>query len=216
MDGVHDMGGMQGFGSVVTPDGGQPFHAPWEARQCAVSLLTALDRPVIESMPAREYLAAGYYERWLWATERILLDEGKIEPGEIESWERRLAGGEPPPVRTDPDLVARELDAFRKTWRIAPAEDPRFDAGDRVRVRRSRPSGHTRCPRYVRGVVGTVRTILGAETAPDAPPDDSTIEAVYSVAFASTDLWGPSAERGWTVIVDLWERYLEPTEATDG
>ncbi|MEP6973536.1 MAG: SH3-like domain-containing protein [Actinomycetota bacterium] len=211
---MHDMGGMQGFGAVVVPDGDLVFHAAWEARQCATSLLTALDRRVIENMPAHAYLAAGYYERWMHATEQVLLDEGKIEPGEIEDWQRRLASGEATPVRSDPDLVAREIASLRKTWRFAAVEDPRFDQGDRVRVRPSRPSGHTRCPRYVRGVLGTVRTILGADQVPDAPDDPS--EPVYSVAFASADLWGASAEGDWTVIVDLWERYLEPTEATDG
>ena len=37
MDGIHDMGGLQGFGPVrVEPD--EPvFHAPWEARVFALT-----------------------------------------------------------------------------------------------------------------------------------------------------------------------------------
>jgi nitrile hydratase beta subunit len=215
MDGIHDMGGMQGFGPVVTPGCELIFHADWEPRQCALSLLTVLDRATIERMPARQYLDAGYYERWLWATEQGLLAEGTIGPGEIEAWQERLVGGEPSPVRSDPGSVTRALDSLREVWTFSPVEDPRFRADDRVRVRRMRPSGHTRCPRYVRGVAGTIRAIRGADALPDAT-DDPPKEPVYSVAFASTDLWGQSVEGTWTVLVDLWESYLEPAEASDG
>jgi hypothetical protein len=33
---------------------------------------------------------------------------------------------------------------------------------------------------------------------------------VYSVAFGSKELWGTSEEPAWTVLLDLWESYLEP------
>ena len=29
MDGIHDMGGMQGFGRTKTPQAGPPFAEPW-------------------------------------------------------------------------------------------------------------------------------------------------------------------------------------------
>jgi len=213
MDGVHDMGGMQGFGPVVTPDAELVFHEAWEARQAAVSVLTLLSRVTIERMPAREYLDAGYYERWLWATERDLLAAGSIRPGEIEEWQRRLANGEAPPVRTDPAAVTSAIEETREIWRFPAAEHPRFGVDDGVRVGRMRPVGHTRCPRYVRGATGTVRAILGADKLPE---DEARTEPVYTVAFSSTDLWGTGEEREWIVLVDLWESYLETSEATDG
>jgi nitrile hydratase subunit beta len=43
----------------------------------------------IESMPADEYEAASYYERWLYSAEAILTEKGVLEPGELD---RRLAG----------------------------------------------------------------------------------------------------------------------------
>jgi len=43
----------------------------------------------IESMPAEEYEAASYYERWLYSAEWILTEKGVLEPGELD---RRLAG----------------------------------------------------------------------------------------------------------------------------
>jgi hypothetical protein len=33
---------------------------------------------------------------------------------------------------------------------------------------------------------------------------------VYAVAFASQDLWGESDEPPWTVLLDLFDTYLEP------
>ena len=36
MDGVHDMGGMDGFGKVEAEQNEPPFHAPWEGRVLAM------------------------------------------------------------------------------------------------------------------------------------------------------------------------------------
>jgi hypothetical protein len=58
-----------------------------------------------------------------------------------------------------------------------------------------------------------VRAILGEDALPE---DAARTEPVYTVAFSSTDLWGIGDEREWTVLVDLWESYLERVETTDG
>ena len=79
-----------------------------------------------------------------------------------------------------------------------------FAPGDRVTVRRMAPERHHRCPRYLRGVTGTVAAVPGAW--PHAGEKEP--EAVYTVRFANTDLWGDDAEPG-TLCIDLWERYLE-------
>jgi hypothetical protein len=36
MNGVHDMGGMDGFGKVEVEQNEPPFHAPWEGRVLAM------------------------------------------------------------------------------------------------------------------------------------------------------------------------------------
>ncbi len=36
MDGIHDMGGMDGFGRIEIEDHEPPFHAPWEGRVLAM------------------------------------------------------------------------------------------------------------------------------------------------------------------------------------
>ena len=220
MDGIHDMGGMQGFGPAVWPGSEAPIHEAWELRVFALNMLSGLQglegdglgfRERIETMPAQRYLESSYYERWLWRVEGALIDGGTIEAGEIEAWMERLRGGEPPPASSDPALVTRALDELRKPYPLPAATGPGFAVGDRVRVRRMRPAGHNRCPRYVRGASGVVDSIQGQDHLPDGTGGGAS-EAVYGVAFSSDELWGPGEEATWTVLIDLWESYLEPEE----
>ncbi len=215
MDGVHDMGGMHGFGTVV-PDG-EVFHADWEPRLFALTRVARLagitaghSRAVIESMPPDEYLAASYYERWLWGLERRLELAGSIAPGDVEAAMERL-GDAPLPERDDPELARQSVEVQRGGASMDAATAPRFRPGDRVRVRRMRPEGHTRCPRYVRGVVGVIERVHGDDHLADALArgEDAPIEAVYAVRFRSEDLFGPTEEPPYRVLVDLSESYLE-------
>ena len=211
MDGIHDMGGMHGFGHVE-PEPGEPvFHAPWEGRTFGLMLVTGAVglrsgplRPRIEGLPPAAYLASSYYERWAAAVEVALVDEGTLTADEIEA---RAATAGPEPTRseaTSPELVAaipRFLDSPQPTSGVP--VDSAFAVGDRVTVRRMAPEAHHRCPRYVRGASGTVTHIAGGWPH----PGDDTPEAVCTVRFAMTDLWGDDAEPGH-LYIDLWERYL--------
>lgn len=217
MDGVHDMGGMHGFGPVVTPGSDLVAHEPWELRVFALSTLVGIERlgsgsgrAIREEMEPARYLEAGYYERWLWSTEQRLLRRGTVDADELERWVGRLRGGETPPERRAPEAAERAVEATRQSSPLgAPAGETRFVPGKRVRVRRMRPAGHTRCPRYVRGVTGVVEAVRGVDALPDIGPYQGPEEAVYAVAFASDDLFGPSDEGAWTVVLDLFESYLE-------
>ena len=215
MDGVHDMGGMHGFGAVV-PDG-EVFHEDWEPRLFALTRVARLagitaghSRAVIESMPPDEYLAASYYERWLWGLERRLELAGSIAPGDVEAAIGRL-GDAPLPERDDPELARRSVEVQRGGEGLGAATTPRFRPGDRVRVRRMRPEGHTRCPRYVRGAAGVIERVHGDDLLPDAGArgKDAPVEAVYAVSFRSEDLFGAGEEPSFRVLVDLSESYLE-------
>ena len=44
VDGVHDMGGMQGFGPVVGPGSDAPYHDEWETRILALNVITGFER----------------------------------------------------------------------------------------------------------------------------------------------------------------------------
>jgi nitrile hydratase len=217
VDGIHDMGGMHGFGRVVPADTGpepdEPaFHAPWEGRTLGLMIATGARglragslRPAIEEIDPATYLASSYYERWARAVEALVVAGGHLTTAAID--ERAAAGGTEP-VRsdtTDPDLVAA-LPEFLNAPRPASGEQvpAQFAVGDRVTVDRMAPVGHHRCPRYVRGVTGEVVRVPGGWAAPG---EDGDPEATYTVRFAMRDLWGDDAEPGH-LYLDLWERYL--------
>ena len=95
MDGVHDMGGMQGFGPVQ-PEPNEPvFHARWEAEVRAITHVVRryshLDefRHAIERLPADRYLRASYYEKWLYAAETLLVEKGVITKDELAAGHAR-------------------------------------------------------------------------------------------------------------------------------
>jgi nitrile hydratase beta subunit len=221
MDGVHDMGGMHGFGPVVESGAELAYHERWEPRVFAIQMLVGLEglgagpggRPVREEMDPAQYLAASYYERWLFSAEQRLLRKGTITPGEVDGVMERLDGGELMPVHHDPSMAERIVANLRAAYPMdAPPRRVRFSCGQRVRVKRMHPTGHTRCPRYVRGAVGAIESVRGADRLPDRAVygEKVTPEPVYSVAFRSQELWGPGAETPWTVLLDLWDSYLDP------
>lgn len=205
------MGGMHGFGPVVVPGSDEPYHHDWEPRILAMAVLTGFERLRVnsgradrEEMPPAAYLAAGYFDRWVYSTERGLLEHGVIAPGEVDAMIERLLAGEEVPRTSDPAQIARILQALDDVPTLPAAVDPRFTVGDRVRVRRMRPPGHNRSPRYLRGAEGVVERVQCNDVRPGA---DS--EPVYLVAFDSADIWGDDADRG-SVFADLWDGYLEP------
>jgi nitrile hydratase subunit beta len=211
VDGIHDMGGMHGFGPIE-PEVDEPvFHEWWEAHAAALSLVTAVVglrstgiREGVECLDPAVYVASSYYERWARSLENALVDAGTLTAAEIDDRSATVAIGPTASQATNPEMV--EL-AHAALWAPGPTSgvpvDGQFAVGDRVTVRRMAPAAHHRCPRYVRGVTGVVeRAGTGWPHAGSSEP-----EAVYTVRFAMEDLWGDDAEPGH-LHLDLWERYL--------
>lgn len=222
MNGVHDMGGMQGFGAVAVEADEPLFHAAWERRALGLTLAMGatgqwnidLSRSARESLPPATYLSSSYYEIWIRGMEQLMLARQLVTPDELSDGQVRSPAKPLARVlrREDVDAaLARGSPASR-----AIATPARFAVGDRVRALNLHPPGHTRLPRYVRGHVGTVVLVHGghvfadrhAATAPGQPFDDRP-EWLYTVAFDGRELWGADAEAGSTVSVDAWEPYLE-------
>ena len=91
MNGVHDMGGMDGFGKVE-PEPNEPmFHADWEARVLAMvramgaagAFNIDTSRYYREALPPHVYLASSYYEKWLLGLEDMLMDKGFIAAEDV-------------------------------------------------------------------------------------------------------------------------------------
>lgn len=222
MNGVHDMGGLQGFGPV-RPEAHEPlFHAAWEARAMALTVAMGasgqwnidLSRACRESLPPAVYLASSYYEIWIRALEVLMRERGLVRADELADGVMRT-----PPVPLARVLRAGDVDAA--LLRGSPADRPprapaRFLVGERVRARNMHPIGHTRLPRYVRGHTGLIQKVHGAHVFADEhttkkeAPFNVQAEWLYTVVFDGRELWGPQADPSVQVSVDAWEPYLEP------
>ncbi|OBA89751.1 nitrile hydratase subunit beta [Mycobacteriaceae bacterium 1482268.1] len=218
MDGIADMGGIDGWGPATPPQPDEPtFSEPWHGRAFALSLLANrlvhgnLDsfRHVLERLDRAAYLDDGYYGRWLNGAERNLTENGVLAPSAVDTRARNLRGErveEPPapqpPERDRPamtDGTLREIDA-----------EPAFSVGERVRAKDISPAGHTRLPRYIRGHTGTVTLIEPAFVFPDtnAHFQGEDPQYVYTVQFDSHELWGDDAE-SFVLTIEMFESYLE-------
>jgi nitrile hydratase subunit beta len=217
MNGVHDMGGMHGLGTVVIEKNEPVFHAEWEARTFALTLACGylgkwnldMSRYAREQMPGAEYLTTSYYEHWLWGLSKLLVELGLVTAKELESGRREAKASK---VRV---LKAADVPAALRSRRAARMEDDvpaKFKPGDRVVARNLHPTGHTRLPRYARGRRGVIERDHGVFVFPDtnAIGLGKKPQHVYSVRFAARELWGPPASPRDGVFVDLWDDHLEP------
>jgi nitrile hydratase subunit beta len=184
------------------------FHADWERRLFGIVRLTIDERynwdefrSAIERLTPVEYLSATYYERWLSALERYLVEKGDI----LEADLRQESGGRVPRPGIPPPDPAESISA------VSVGTEARFQAGDRVYVRNLNPSGHTRLPRYVRGRTGTIDRLLGVFTYPDtnALQLGNVRQQVYAVRFTAREIWGSRASSRDSICVDLWDEYLD-------
>jgi hypothetical protein len=89
MVGIHDLGGSPGAGPI---DKRQHETEDWERLADAVTV--ALDkrgikttdehRRAIESLDPKRYRKLGYYDRWIAATELLLIEKGILTREEID------------------------------------------------------------------------------------------------------------------------------------
>ena len=206
MDGIHDLGGMQGLGSVAHSPAEPAFADRWQAVARALMLVVAGAvevsggefRHSIERMEPGHYLTSSYYEHWLTAAATLAVEHGLVTSAELEA----RAGARFP--LSGPVLAPSVVDPGRDV------AEPRFGVGDRVRVREWHPPGHTRCPGYIRGKSGVVVRLDGTYSVPDVEAHGAARrrEPTYSVRFDADDLWR-DGQRGVWVHVDLWDSYLE-------
>lgn len=222
MNGIHDLGGLHGFGAVPVSDDAT-FHEDWERRVFALNLLLRVGdlyeldefRHGVERIPPATYLDAGYFERWLESIERLCVEKGVIGPDELAARRLAIAAGEyEGGAGEDPALsrAAREGFESDRFSAVADGPAPRFAVDDPVIVRNRHPSGHTRAPRYVRRARGRVRRIHGVfPVADEVAHGGDAVEPVYSVRFEAAELWDGDTD-GDAVCIDMWERYLEPAE----
>lgn len=216
MQGIHDLGGMEGF-TLPERDTGRVPAEEWERQ--VWGLLFALGNPVLgvnardtERIPPALYLAMPYYARWLHVQERAALERGLVTEAELRDPDGPVepvddAGYTPPSPAEILGLLAADRSAELDL--DVPA---RFAAGDAVAARNDFPFGVTRMPGYVRGRRGVVRGDHGVHAFQDTPPPgaEPRPQHLYSVRFAASELWGARGHPRDSVHVDLWDDHLEP------
>ena len=203
MDGMHDLGGKQGFGPVRYRPQAPAFHADWERHMNALYGLAVAQglfnmdeyRHAIERMEPRHYMNASYYERTLTSLATLCVEKGVLTREELE---QRAGGAFPLALPLGP---GRANVATRQAFR----------AGDRVRVRDEHVPGHVRMPGYIRGKTGVVVGESPRYPVPDAhahgvPAED---EPTYDVRFKSRELWPDGADDA-IVHVGVFQSYLLP------
>lgn len=216
MNGIHDVGGMHGFGRV-DPELNEPaFHEPWEGRVLGLMrtiLYTRawnidMFRDSIERLPPHVYISASYYNRWLLGLTQSAVEKGLVELDELESGHALHPRRAVERAMRLNDVAAAYI---RPPYDRPQTRKAHFKPGDKVRTINEHIQGHTRLPRYARDKVGTVESIHGFHVYPNSVVagrgDDP--QWLYTVAFHGRDLWGKDSDPSLTVSIEAFEPYLE-------
>lgn len=207
MDGIHDLGGMDGFGEIGVEHNEPVFHSEWEGQAFALNIIAIgllqkynVDeyRHSLERMNPLDYLNASYYERVLTGVASLMIEKDVISEAELSS----QVSGTYPLSRAN----AKVEDSVR-----TPQEFAKFSVGDPVRVGDIHTAGHTRMPSYVRGKNGIVIHVAPRFSFPDNAAHKNSFrkEHTYHVMFTHSELWNDGDSNTDTIVVDLWESYLE-------
>ena len=219
MSKAHDMGGRLDPRRIDITSSNVKFKADWEKEVFAITLalgfssLWNLDRSryARESLEPKDYLQFGYFEKWLAGLINLLGENGIIKDakegeGNFKKISFRIL---------EAKNVKKLLHIGGPTKRDSTTEN-KFNLGESVSVRTNNSNtkvenGHTRLPEYVKGRIGKVIAYHGSHVLPDTNAHflGESPEALYSVEFKSQDLWDKYEHVEDTVVVDLWESYLE-------
>jgi nitrile hydratase len=218
---------MDGFGAIQSETDEPVFHEHWESRVFGMSMVGAGLPPItldarrhqLESLPPLQYLSSSYYERWLARIDAALVEAGTLTREEIDRRMQEFAADPEQRVlrRENPawaEGIANAMRAGRPVTRTI-RQKPRFAIGDEIVTRNLNPHGHTRLPRYARGKHGVIAAHHGAHVFPDANAHGlgENPQHLYTVRIATRELWGNNAEPNESVLIDLWENYLEKDKA---
>ena len=219
MDGIHDCGGMHGFGQVVCEENEPFFHTEWEKRVFAISMampfisLNSDDqfRREIERMDATHYLNSSYYEKWYvailsLAKEYELVSDEELDGAAVLSIPQRFKDNSPAIAEETWDNVHGGA-----SQAMPDADVPaRFKVGDKVRTSADVKEGHTRLPRYARDKLGIIEKAWATFVYADDHAEKSVMTPahLYTVVFDCKELWGKTGVEGDCVTLDLFEPYM--------
>ena len=214
MDGIHDLGGKQGYGKIDRSHEDEPFHGEHDARAYGLSVSLRSERPypidwfrhVRELIDPVDYLTRPYFDSWLQTSLALAIDRGILDIDEVT--------GAKPPGSNQPDVKALTPDDVKRMVVYPPNFEresdvaPGFAIGARVRTAAQGNSGHTRLPAYARNAEGVIHASCGVHPLPDAEAQGRDhAEHLYTVVFLAADLFSEVTNDD-VIYLDLWESYL--------
>ena len=221
MDGIHDLGGKQGYGPIDVDEVDTPFHHDWEAREWGISRCARTPEITIdwwrhcrELIAPEDYLGRPYFDSWAQTDLSTYIEAGWMKVadiGALDAMAEALAAGadhDPPTALTlDQVLQKDRSNAFRFDAEID--AEPVFSVGQQVVTASHGHAGHTRLPQYARGRRGTIQACNGAHVFPDLSAQGVEVhQYCYSVMFTADELWAEVEGSRDKVYLDLWESYL--------
>ena len=164
-----------------------------------------------ESLEPNDYLHFSYFEKWLAGLINLLGETGFIldKKNNEDNFEKRA-------FRILEAKNVKKLLQMGGPTKRASTTEKKFKLGEAVAVKNNISNkiiegGHTRLPGYVKGKFGKIIAFHGSHVLPDTNAHllGENPEALYSVEFKSKALWKKCENIDDTVVVDLWESYLE-------
>ena len=214
MDGIHDLGGKQGFGAIDVNEPEEAFHHEldgigWTINQTTRAPGLCIDwwRFIRENTPPMDYLSRPYFDQWAMTQLIALIDNGQITLDEVLTG--KIDKQSEPPEKMSKEQVyqatAKAAVRFDRPSQIRPG----YSLGDRITTRNYSASGHTRLPAYAQGKSGQITAHHGAHLFPDdCARGDENVAHLYTVCFSSSELWPADAKQNSVVYLDLWEPYF--------
>ncbi len=214
MDGVHDLGGKEGFGRINRSHEDKPFHGDHDARAYGLSVSLRAERPypidwfrhVRELIDPVDYLTRPYFDSWLQTSLALAIDKGALTLEEVTGHKSPgpIPDNAKPLTREDVHKIVVTPPCFEQSTDTPAA----FRVGETVVTAARGHSGHTRLPAYVRNAKGVIHAHRGAHPLPDAEARGEQIaEHLYTVEFRAADVFEEVANND-LIYLDLWESYL--------
>ena len=214
MDGIHDLGGKQGYGPVPVVEGAAPFSHDWERRmwglaRAGIAKNITIDwfRHGLERMVPADYLAFPYFKKWVTNYLMLMIDNGEVTMEEV------LAGHTDRKQATAKALSLEEMLEFQRGLCTDFSRDigtrPAFTVGDTVTTKTHTTADHSRLPQYAQGRTGKILAYRGAHLLPDkGAAGVHEAKHLYTVEFTARELWGDEGHPKDTVTLELWESYF--------
>lgn len=218
MDGIHDLGGKQGYGPVDVNEPEEPFYADFEGRMWAISRTAKVPsitidwwRHIRENIMPDDYLNRPYFDSWAQTHIASMIDAGIFTFDElINGVSKTPKIGQVETLSLDEILMQNTKMAYR--FDHPTDEDANFVVGQTVMTNAKGHAGHTRLPEYARGKLGVIIRYHGAHSfADDSAQGVESPQHLYTVSFAANELWGEDANPNDSVSLELWESYFNAT-----